>query len=152
MLCESLLEPCAENAACRAEQSKLVSAVVKVKSVDLRGTEIFEVVEVGEFGGNFTGSEEKLERFPREFDTGGQGIVGELFKAGKCGSGLTVIKDEPAFRGPGGDVAHGRTEGFEGEIRNNTEPCEERRGIRIKAGVEELRRKGLVFEVYRDEA
>ena len=44
---DKLLKPRAEKTSRRAETSEVVSTVVKVASVDLGRTEIFEVVESG---------------------------------------------------------------------------------------------------------
>ena len=147
---DKLLKPRAEKTSRRAEKSEVVSTVVKVASVDLGRTEIFEVVKVRKLGGNLAGSEEEQEGFSGEFDAVDQRIVGELFEPRQSGSGLTIVKDKTAIRGPASNVAHSRTEGLEREIGDDTEPCKEGGGAGIKAGIDELLRKGLMFEVYGD--
>jgi hypothetical protein len=146
-----LLKPGAKETACGAEESKVVGAVGEVASVDLGGAEVFEVVEAGEFGGCLAWSEEELEGFAGLLNARGKGIVGELFEPGEHGPGLPVIKDKPAVGRPCGDETQGRTEGFESEIRDDTEPCKEGWSRRIETSGEKLGGKRLVLEVYGDE-
>ena len=56
-----------------------------------------------------------------------------MFESRKYGSGLAVIKDEPGLGRAGGDIANSLTEGFEGEIRNDSQPGEKGRSAGIEA-------------------
>src|SRR5216683_5411061 len=53
--------PCAEEAACCAEDLQRIRAVAEVAGVDLGVADVFNGVEGGEFGGDLGGSEEELE-------------------------------------------------------------------------------------------
>ena len=53
--------PCAQKAACGAEDLQRVGTVAEVVGVDLGVADVFDGVEGGEFGGDLGGSEEELE-------------------------------------------------------------------------------------------
>jgi len=145
------LKPCADEADGGTEESEIVGAAVEVAGVDLRGAEVFDVVEGGELGGNLAWREEELEGFPGEFDARREGVERELLEARQSRSRLTVVEDKATVGRACGDVAQGRTEGFESEIGDDTQPREESGSLRVESSINKLRGEDLVLEVNRDE-
>lgn len=105
------------------------------------------MVEGGEFGGDLGGGEEELEGFSGEGYALGEGVVGELLEWRQGGAGKAVVEDDAATLGAGFDEAYGCTEGFEGEVRDDTQPGEEGGGVGVEVGGEELIRDGVLLKV-----
>ena len=129
-----------------------VDAAIEVETVEAGGVAMLNPAETGgeEFTLHFLGAEEEAERLAGGGDASGEQLENHAAAASQRVGVEGVVEAETGASGEMSNSGEGGAEGFEGEVRGDTEPAEEGRAGGVKAGFEETGGEGLVLEVEGD--
>lgn len=88
-----------------------------------------------------------MEGLSSKLNAGREGVVREFLEERESGAGLAIVEDHASAGRLYGDEVDGGAEGFEREVRDDTQPREECRNGCIEAGGVELLGERLAFEI-----